>query len=374
MKIVGGIERVLASKMNYLTERGYNIYFITSDQTDNNFSYPLSRSVIHIDLGGIKSYSLYKDKYPIRFRNILKFECDFKNRLKGVIKTTKPDILVCNTNFMASVIVNLNIKSKIIVESHLAKQSILKYDYKFNTNSILNILRRIYDIHYCHELKKCDKLVLLTKADYKAWNDIKNRTIIANPISNYPSFNNFTNSKKIICVGRLFFEKGYDILIKAWKEIALKHQEWSIRIYGNGCLRDELNKMICDEGLEKSIFINDSTLDIYEKYIESEFLVLSSRVEGFALVLAENMACGRPCIAFDCPCGPDEIITNEVNGLIAKNGDIKDLANKIDWMINHEKERHEMGLKAHVAVERYKIDTIMNEWISLFNDINNDGK
>lgn len=373
MSILGGIERVLALKMNYLADNTDNkVYFITSDQKNNNFSYPLSPKIIHIDLGGIRFFSIYKNEYPLKFLNIYIFERDFKLRLAKTIKDIKPHIIVGNTTFMASLILKLNIKSKIIIESHLAKSSILKGDYTKSTFNVINYLKRRYDYYYCKRIKLCDTLVLLTKADYDAWKEIEKRVLIPNPIVIFPTRINEINSKRIICVGRLYFEKGYDMLIKAWKKLANKYNDWGIDIYGSGYMRNELNKIICDEGLDKSINIHQATSDIYEKYCESEFLVLSSRAEGFALVLAENMECGRPCVAFNCPSGPDEIITDGIDGLIAKNGDIDDLADKIEWMITHERERRIMGIKASLSTKKYSIEPIMKQWINLFNKLYNE--
>lgn len=369
MSILGGIERVLSLKMNYLADKsGYKVYFITSDQNDNNFSYSLSRKIEHINLNGVRYFSIYKNAYPKRLYNIVKFNCDFSHRLKKVLSMIHPDIVVCNTTFMASTIVKLHIGSKIVVESHLAKESILKYN-TFQTGIFYNFLRRFFDFFYCLELKKCDKFVLLTKEDYNAWKNMRQKVIIPNPIPIYPNSITKSNSKTIICVGRLNYEKGYDMLINAWSKIAFKHQEWKINIYGSGPLHDDLSRMILDKGLKASVKINSSTPAIYEKYLESEFLVLSSRAEGFALVLAESMAFGKPCVAFNCPSGPNEIIDNGVNGLLAINGDVDDLANKIEWMINHEKERYEMGVIAHNSVKQYTLDEIMNKWIMLFNDL-----
>ncbi|HRM91835.1 MAG TPA: glycosyltransferase, partial [Thomasclavelia ramosa] len=123
--------------------------------------------------------------------------------------------------------------------------------------------------------------------------------------------------------------------------------------------------------VSNSIFIKEPTRYIYKEYMNSEFLVLSSRAEGFGLVLAEAMSCGRPCVSFNCPCGPDEIITDGVDGLLAKNGDVDDLAEKMEWMITHDKERKEMGIRARESAKRYDKEKIMTQWINLFNELTN---
>ena len=81
------------------------------------------------------------------------------------------------------------------------------------------------------------------------------------------------------------------------------------------------------------------------------------------------MSCALPCVSFDCPYGPSEIIADGIDGLLVRNGDVKDLALKMDWMITHPKERNEMALTARKNAERYKIDNIMRKWISLFTSL-----
>ena len=98
-------------------------------------------------------------------------------------------------------------------------------------------------------------------------------------------------------------------------------------------------------------------------------LVLSSESEGFGLVLIEAMACGTPCISFDCPPGPSEIIDNKVTGLLARNGDTQDLAEKMDWLITHDSERQEMGRKARIASRRYEPASILKEWEKAYTSI-----
>ena len=112
-----------------------------------------------------------------------------------------------------------------------------------------------------------------------------------------------------------------------------------------------------------------ATEDIAEEFAKSSIYVMSSRYEGFGLVLAEAMSCGLPCISFDCPYGPREIITDGEDGLLADDGNIENLAKKLEHLMSNEELRIEMGTMAIQNISRFKPDSIMAQWINLFNSI-----
>ena len=112
--------------------------------------------------------------------------------------------------------------------------------------------------------------------------------------------------------------------------------------------------------------IEEVRQNIVEKYCESSIFVLSSRFEGFGMVIIEAMACGVPPVSFTCPCGPKDIITDGKDGLLVENGDIEGLADKICYLIEHEDVRRKMGIQARTDVERFKIEHIAREWKKLF--------
>ncbi len=159
------------------------------------------------------------------------------------------------------------------------------------------------------------------------------------------------------------------MLIEAWNMISGRHAGWEIHVYGKGSLAGELSDLIRQKGLHGSFFLEEPVTDIENKYIDSSFFVLSSRFEGFGMVLIEAMSCGLPVISFDCPDGPSDIIQDGEDGFLIQNGNIEELAEKIEYLIEHDALRPIMGRAARTNVQKYSKETVMSEWKKLFDGL-----
>jgi glycosyltransferase involved in cell wall biosynthesis len=178
-------------------------------------------------------------------------------------------------------------------------------------------------------------------------------------------------TKRVLAVGRISYQKGYDRLIEAWWLIADSIPEWKLTIIGQ-CedLRemDKIQSLITKYRLT-NVEVLPPSKNIVKEYASSSLLVMSSRFEGFPLVLLEGMACGLPCISFDCKCGPKDVITHNVDGLLVKNGDIVGLSQAILYMAENEKERRRMGANALKKAQKYTFTEIMKQWDTLFQSL-----
>lgn len=367
---IGGVERIFAEKMNYLADIfGYKVYLITSIQGNHPFSFSISPKVKHIDLG-IPIHSQYKYKYPFRLWKKWELNRRFKTKLTDTINKISPDIVIGTTSWMGDVICQLKTSAKKIIESHNAR-SFTGIKDGSHRNKIIEYLHK-YSLRQEQQIieDNSNVLITLTTGDAKEWEKAKNIRVIPNMTQVALHHKNVPDTKHIISVGRFAYQKGFDRLVSAWQLVKQKYPDWLLDIYGdNGILKKEIEKQIEELNLSDVIAIHNPTHNITEKYQESEFYILSSRYEGFGLVLVEAMSCGIPCIAFDCPYGPSDIIEHEKNGLLVENGDIQGLADAICWMIEHEEERKKMGITAKETSKKYAPEIIMKQWDELFKEL-----
>ena len=171
--------------------------------------------------------------------------------------------------------------------------------------------------------------------------------------------------KRVISAGRYMSEKGFDMLLEAWHLLPQQFSDWHLYIFGNGD-RSVYIKIVDKYNMGGTVHLMSATNDIAQEFSKSSLYVMSSRYEGFGLVLAEAMSCGLPCVSFDCPYGPREIIKDGEDGLLAINQDVEDLSHKMARLMSDDKLRQAMGEQAIRNIARYEPRVIMNQWINLF--------
>ena len=366
-----GTERILSDKMNYLANRyGYDITFITYEQGNHPMAFSLDKRIRVIDLN-TRFFPLYKLN-PVRRVIAKSFQKrKLKSKLHDVLSVVNPDFVVLTTYDFDKYGSILTLPYRFVIESHICISDV-RQEFRQH-NVILKLFGKYLDSIHFKTMNKADALVSLTSADKTNWEKHVNIPIfvIPNLVTVYPNDISCYSerSNRIICVGRLTRQKGFDYLIKAWALIANKYPGWKIDIFGSGDLEDFLIQMIDNYNLKESITINKPTSNIFEEYDRSSIYVLSSRYEGFGLVLLEAMSFGIPCISFNCPHGPSDIITNGEEGILVPVGDINKLAESIEWMITHKEERERMSQNSREKVKYYLAENIMPQWVELFNKI-----
>lgn len=361
---VGGIERTLTDKANWLVAHGHEVLFVTYKQGDDEVAFHLDGRIKLNDLR-CPIYSLFKHPVYTRLFKYFSLSRMFQKRFREVINDFKPDTIsvpIPNAEEFVWEVVKVARNIRVVIESHVA------YKYLSYGRSKTDFFLYLFHPPF-QAIRHSDALIVLTKSDADTWKRKGKQKVLVvpNPVSFY--VDNVDNvekdEKRIISVGRLVSQKRFDRLIDAFALIANHYPGWYIDIFGEGDLRLVLEQQVMEKKLSGRINIHNYTFDVMSEYLRSQFMVLSSDYEGFGLVIVEAMACGLPVISTDCPHGPSEIINNGVTGWLV-GLDVKDLADRMEWMITHQEERTIMGVKAHKAAAAYRKDVIMKKWESAY--------
>jgi glycosyltransferase involved in cell wall biosynthesis len=224
------------------------------------------------------------------------------------------------------------------------------------------------------QLPKLDAFLTLTEADADTYRSFLDPNLRIEAIPNAtPVFRGTTSTlenKVVTAAGHLRRAKGFDRLVAAWADVAAAHPDWELRIFGTGQMGAELEQQITDLGLEGKVRLMGYSTRLREDVADSSLFVLSSRVEGYGMVLVEAMSCGVPVVSFDAPHGPASIINDGVDGYLVPNDDIAGLARRINEVIEMGPEgRHRLadaGLRN--ASERSQ-PAIASRWEKLLEEI-----
>lgn len=364
-----GMERVLTLKANYLAAQAdkYEIYLLLTEGRDKLPYYPLLPGihVIRLDINFDDLYMVSPLKKIIGYFRKQKL---FRRRLTDCLMEIRPDITVSLLRRDINFLNRIQDGSVKIGEIHFNRANYRDFKNNRLPAFIQKTVAKYWMGQLITELKKLKRFIVLSEEDKEKWPELKNLSVIYNPLSFYPEQVSDCTNKKVIAAGRYMPQKGFDLLIDCWKIVSEKHPDWTLSIYGDG-MRNELQSQIDKLGLKHTCFLEHSVSNITDKYIESSIFVLSSRYEGFGMVIIEAMACGVPPVAFACPCGPKDIIRDGEDGFLVENGNIGQLAEKICYLIEQEDERKRMGKAARTNVQRFKMENIGRQWDKLFDDL-----
>lgn len=365
--MAGGVERVLSMKASYLADHyGHDITIILTEGKDKGLFYPLSDKikVVNLDIG---FEELWTCSFAKKVLIYLRKQRLFKRRLAAELMRLRPDITVSllrrEINFLSSI----KDGSKKVGELHVNRANYRNFE-KGKGNFLKNLFARWWMHNLVSKLRQLDRFIVLTDEDRKAWSELNNITTIPNPLPFTPSVKSQLTQKRLLSVGRYAYQKGYDLLLEAWSRIEKSHPDWSLAIYGDGNSEPYLYQAR-ELGIDMGrCSLNPPTKAIQDEYANSSLYVMSSRFEGFGLVLIEAMACGLPVVSFDCPCGPKDIVTPQC-GVLVKSGDVDALAFALSRLMSDADERQRLSQGALLRSASYDISHIGEQWNNLFQTI-----
>lgn len=368
ISIKGGTDKVLTEKANYLATHGYRVTILTETQMGRPLSFELVSEVRHVDLGldFNKQYTQNPWRRLITYVTLMR---QYKKRLAPLLAELHPDITITTMGRSLSLLPQMKDGSVKIGEAHTTKKHLRSLHLMEQRGGLFRLLAKYMRWRMEKNASELSGMVLLTQKDAEEWTHITKTFVIPNPISFYPSESAALNNKQAIMVGRYNDAKGYDYLIPAWDMVHQRHPDWTLHVYGSGELHDDVERWIKERKLDDTIIMHEPVDNIQDKYLESSVCVLSSRYEGFSLVILEAMSCGVPVVSFDCPYGPRYIISDGKDGLLVDYLNSQALADGICRLIEDEALRKRIGANARTSVLRFSKDIVMQQWEKLFNSL-----
>ncbi len=341
----GGAERVMAILCNELVKRGHEIYLTTN--TKQTFVYKLDEKVNILSL------------YPENYEKLPKISRTFKlyYSMRSIARQVKPDIIISFMHNVCLAVAGLSIP--VIQSEH---------------TTFARKVSRKFDFERWYINKLAAKVTVLTQYDYDLiGKSLPRKVVMPNPLTFSPLPSVPDKNKTILAVGRLdvWKVKGFDTLIKIWSLVADRYSDWKLDIAGTGTEEslDKLKALTVKWGVTDSVRFLGFRSDVDRLMQQSPIFILTSRYEGFGMVLLEAMSQGCACVSFDCMAGPREIITHNQDGFLVADQDEKEMVEAISLLIEDENLRLKLATEALQKVKRYKSESIVDRWECLFSEI-----
>lgn len=334
----GGTERVTSMIANTLSDK-YQTFIFSCQKGENPY--------FHVD-----KHVIVKSLHGEQTKNTILRKVKVFRELHSKIEKYDVDVVVAVDVALYLYLYPLQLtkQCKCIAWEH--------FNYYISPNKMVKFGRKL-------AAKHADCLIVLGKNDVNNYKQnlprIKNIKYIYNPVAVSTLGQADIDSKRVMAAGRLEDQKGFDLLIDAWSKIEKDCPEWHLDIFGEGSKREELEQQIIDLGLN-NVFIKGYANNIAEEFKKSSVFALSSRYEGFVLVLIEAQANGLPCVSFNCKEGPAEIITDNKNGFLVENGNVSEFANKLKQVLIDDQLRASFARHAKDNLTRFDILSIKSEW------------
>lgn len=338
---VGGGERMLSFVANKLSD-DYEIIILTP--YDSSCYYKLDDKVSLLSLG--LKYQTDGIKRKWQYLTVIK-------RLRCWMRSNNYDFFITSSSmaFLFTSLVSWKKDSRLYAWMHLS--------YYHPTPKLLRWLEKV-------SYKKFH-IISINSLDVDVYGKYSSHVVqIPNPRPFKSIEKALLNEKRIISVGRLEKGKRFELLIDICTKVFKKIPDWSLEIYGqDDGEKLTLIKKIAENGMSDRMKIHNPTSCIIREYLKSSIFVTTTQIEAFPLVLIEACECGLPCVAFDVPSGPRDIIDNEYNGYLLKEGNFNEFEEKLISLMLSDNLRKIMGNNAMEKAKLFDEEVIVKKWHKL---------
>jgi GalNAc-alpha-(1->4)-GalNAc-alpha-(1->3)-diNAcBac-PP-undecaprenol alpha-1,4-N-acetyl-D-galactosaminyltransferase len=349
----GGAERTASVLASAWAERGFNVTMITLEREDVP-AYPLHSAVV------LRQLKLRNGKAKHILHGLVR-NLRMVRALRNAIRDSEPHVLISfmDISNILALVAAAGLDTRVIVTEHVHPA----YHY---IGWHWRALRRFL-------YHRADALVCVSRPilDWFQTNLRITGYIIPNPVALAPWPENVGQTRDqerhlIVGMGRLIEQKGFDLLLASFAQVAARHSDWSLKVIGEGPLRSQLEALSQKLNLTGQVEFTGALYDPFPTLRAADLFVFSSRFEGFGNALCEAMACGVPAISFDCPSGPSEIIRNGVDGLLVPAQDVTALAAAMDHLMSNPHKRARLAARAPEVTERFGLTRVLRLWGQVF--------
>ena len=343
----GGTERAVTNLANICSEGGLNVYILSTDTASGTSPYDLHEQV-HVVHCGLKTASGNLITKVIHL-------CKLKKLLLRYVNDFSIDAFVGTYSLLNCLLTTIAKKVTVIGCEHMNYESANK----------LNAQLRKKRYHLLH------KVVVLTEGDARNYTFVSKKKLAVIPNSLSFSAQQIASYEKqtVLSLGRLTYQKGYDMMIQVAKEVYPRFPSWQFVIAGQGTDEVSLRKQIADAHLEDYVKIIPPQSDVKSLYGSSSIYAMTSRFEGLPMVLIEAASCGLPIVSFDCPYGPSFVVVHNENGYLVDNNNVLQFSEYLSKLMESEQLRKQMGEKSFVCAKDFSTESVSKKWFALFNEL-----
>jgi GalNAc-alpha-(1->4)-GalNAc-alpha-(1->3)-diNAcBac-PP-undecaprenol alpha-1,4-N-acetyl-D-galactosaminyltransferase len=353
----GGAERVLVSMAQGFIQRGHNVTVVTLSEKNSDF-YELPSECSRIALGVLSSSTGLVAAFKSNTGRV--------TAIREAVQSSTPDVVISFLRItnVTTILALLGTKYPLIVTEHNDARV-------FSYGTLWETLRKLtYPL--------CSCVVSVSQGVDLGFTSLpkSKRAVIYNPImvndnGQVDELPSEVDPQKhwLVSMGRLTEQKGFDLLLQAFAQIAPKYPDWQLLILGRGELREQLSKMRDDLNLSSQVFFTGALSNPFAVLKQAKIFVMASRNEGFPMAHGEALACGLPVVCTDCPSGPSEMVRQDIDGLLVPNQDLEALGVAMESLMSDELQRQRLAARSPEVLERFGLDAIVAEWENLIDKL-----